>query len=344
MHPTEFKELKMKLKEVFRQILANCYTDFTEIDVAKSVGQIFTISAFYGEEYISADKKPIERVNIVRPILHFQADGIWKNEVLDINNFFSINEDIFEEFYEMGERNGLDLLIPILKRGEDNFTPKNIGQASVDNYFFISVESSIQGSSQFNRDLLDEGIATIAVDNSKNSIEVSCSLSERQTITPIIDLMPVTLKIPFDKAEKFQSFQKGIERIVVDEKYIFVAMSFQKDPLLEDTYTTIQRSIKNLRKGLKCERVDDIQEDFVISDKIFDCIRKAKMLIVDLTGNRPNVYYELGFARALGKSIILLCKEGDKPHFDVSNQNTIFYNNATTLEKSLNIRLRTTFR
>ncbi|MEP7319843.1 MAG: hypothetical protein ABI921_13905, partial [Panacibacter sp.] len=141
MKPKDFKEIKLKLREAFQQILSNCYTDFVEIDISQATGQIFTINAFYGEQYINNEGKPIEDINIVRPIMHFQANGLWKNEVLDINNFFRINDEIVEEFNEMAERHEFDILIPILQIGIINSLPKNIGQSYVDSYFFISIES-----------------------------------------------------------------------------------------------------------------------------------------------------------------------------------------------------------
>jgi hypothetical protein len=345
MKPKDFKDLKNELKEAFRNILSNCYTEFIEVDISNAIGQIFTINAFYGEQYINENRRPIEDVNIVRPLMSFQAsgtDGIWKNEILDINRFFNTNDEVFNEFYEMGERQELNSLTAILKKGLNHSLPRNVDQSTVDSYFFISIESSIQGGNQFLRELLNEGIATIGYED--NSISVGCSQSERTKITALVDGGPVNLRIPFDKVDNFQTFQKETEQSLIDEKYIFVAMSFQNSPELEDTYSTIQRTIKKVRKGLKCERVDNIQDDFIINDKIIDCIKKSKLLIVDLTGNRPNVYYELGYARALGKQVILLCRKDEKPHFDVVNQNTIFYTNSTMLENSLTIRLRACFR
>ncbi|MGB7843765.1 MAG: hypothetical protein WBL21_13295, partial [Salinimicrobium sp.] len=73
-------------------------------------------------------------------------------------------------------------------------------------------------------------------------------------------------------------------------------MSFSQNLSLEDTYSTIKRVINATKKSLKCERVDDIQEDFNITEKILECIQKCKVFIVDLTENKPNVYYELGYA------------------------------------------------
>ncbi len=76
MKPKDFQELKNKLKYTFRQILVNCYTDFIEVDISKTVGQVFTVNAFYGEQYINDEVKPIDDVNVVRPILRFQAEAL----------------------------------------------------------------------------------------------------------------------------------------------------------------------------------------------------------------------------------------------------------------------------
>lgn len=341
MQPQDFRNLLNQIRVEFSKVLDNFYTEFHEVDLEIAIGQIFTLEIFYSEQYINETGKPIEDVNIVRPVLHFQAKGAWKNSQIDINKFFAINEELLNELYELSERGLLNNLISSLKEGKVKASTKNIGQASDDVLFFLTIESEIKSGNQFLRNLLHENIATIGLDENKDKIEVDVSLNERKRITALLDSVPTSLLIPFDKVDHFKMFEKENEQIKVDEKYIFVAMSFQNEPFLEDSYAAIKRSVKSLKKGLLCQRVDDIQDDFVISDKIIDCIKKCKVLIVDLTNNRPNVYYELGYARAIGKHIILIAREGEKPHFDVSHQNIIFYENGTTLEKSLRTRLLT---
>ncbi len=49
------------------------------------------------------------------------------------------------------------------------------------------------------------------------------------------------------------------------------------------------------------------------------------MIIADLTGNNPNVFYELSFRHALGKIAIHLAFEGTVLPFDVRDNRTIFY-------------------
>ena len=47
-----------------------------------------------------------------------------------------------------------------------------------------------------------------------------------------------------------------------------------------------------------------------IIDEIHDHIQTCGFVIADLTNERPNVYYEIGYAMALGKKLILTSKAG----------------------------------
>jgi hypothetical protein len=88
------------------------------------------------------------------------------------------------------------------------------------------------------------------------------------------------------------------------------------------------------------ERVDQIEDDFKITDKILECIERASILIADLTGERPNVYYELGFARGRDKRVIHVARSGTNLHFDIKDFATLFYDNSTILQRMLVRRLR----
>jgi nucleoside 2-deoxyribosyltransferase len=83
--------------------------------------------------------------------------------------------------------------------------------------------------------------------------------------------------------------------------------------------------------GATCKRVD--HEDFSgdIVQEIKSLIQQSAAVIVDLTGARPNVLYELGYAEGLGKPIVNICSSplAALP-FDVRNWNVLAYTAGQT--------------
>ena len=64
------------------------------------------------------------------------------------------------------------------------------------------------------------------------------------------------------------------------------------------------------------------------------------MLFRSLTHERPNVYYEVGYAHGMQKEVVLTAYEGTNVHFDIASHNVIFYASATELEQRVAKRLR----
>ena len=102
---------------------------------------------------------------------------------------------------------------------------------------------------------------------------------------------------------------------------IFVAMPFKKE--FDNIYFFgIKGPVE--AHGRKCERVD--QEHFTgdIIRQIKDRIAACEMVIGDLTGQNANVFYEIGYAEGLGKTVLLLSQD-QETSFDLQTQRQIRY-------------------
>lgn len=91
-------------------------------------------------------------------------------------------------------------------------------------------------------------------------------------------------------------------------------------------YTTIyEMAIK--RAGLRPVRADDdMFATGKIVDQVWTGIQAAKVLVAELTGRNPNVFYELGLAHALQKPVVLVSSNEKDVPFDVQHIRVIYYN------------------
>ncbi len=73
-------------------------------------------------------------------------------------------------------------------------------------------------------------------------------------------------------------------------------------------------------------RVDRDPTATVLIDKIDERIRDADACLADISIDNPNVWFELGYALALGKLVVMVCAEGrDRFPFDIQHRAVIRY-------------------
>lgn len=114
----------------------------------------------------------------------------------------------------------------------------------------------------------------------------------------------------------------------------FVAMSFrdEEEPALVDYFRAMERAAARTNLPITMRRIDLVEGDYEISQRLMDETDAAEIVIADFTLSSRNVYFELGYARGRHKRIIQTARKGENLEFDVRNWRTTFYRNATELE------------
>jgi len=117
----------------------------------------------------------------------------------------------------------------------------------------------------------------------------------------------------------------------------FVIMPIDPNiPELEDVLDAIKSVAAAF--GIAAYRADEIEHQGVITNVVLAEIRECEYLIADLSLERPNVYYEIGYAHALDKKPILYRRKGTRLHFDLSVHNVPEYANVKELKELLRKR------
>ena len=114
--------------------------------------------------------------------------------------------------------------------------------------------------------------------------------------------------------------------------FIIMPIDPSKPDLLD-----VLNSIKEIcaKFSIGAVRADEIEHQQQITDVVLQQIRECEFLIADLSLERPNVYYEIGYAHAIGKRPILFRKKGIPLHFDLSVHNAREFENVTELKNKL---------
>jgi len=103
-------------------------------------------------------------------------------------------------------------------------------------------------------------------------------------------------------------------------------MPFGHKQLNEFYHENIKSFLRSSDLKIQVVRADDITGSDIIADTILDQIKKAEFIICDITNSNKNVFFEIGYAKAINKDIIFLL-EHNKPadFFDVNHIRRIEY-------------------
>lgn len=121
----------------------------------------------------------------------------------------------------------------------------------------------------------------------------------------------------------------------------FVAMWFDGE-----TDAAWREGIRPALEGCRwrAERIDLVEHNGDIVDRILADIRGSRFLVAEFTGQRPGVYFEAGFALGLGIPVIWVCREDEieETHFDTNHFSHVVWKTPEDLREKLANRIRAT--
>ena len=169
------------------------------------------------------------------------------------------------------------------------------------------------------------------------------------------------LPLPSDPTILWTIFKKDFDQ---KARSVFIAMSFREEQNLEDVGKAIDEAIDKYNEGhpnaqLAPRRVDKQKgASYEIPARVFNEIDQSRLVIADLTDEKPNVYCEVGYAKSKGIKFILTFHKrnptdeppwnrksmtGNKVHFDLAAYRHIAYDNPLNLRDKLKTELDALF-
>jgi hypothetical protein len=111
--------------------------------------------------------------------------------------------------------------------------------------------------------------------------------------------------------------------IAPDERFdLFVLMPFNDN--LKGVYEDHIKSVAT-RLELKVARADDFFAVGSVMKDIWTAICASRVIIADCTSRNPNVFYEIGLAHTVGKTVVLITQNSEDVPFDLKHYRYILY-------------------
>lgn len=180
----------------------------------------------------------------------------------------------------------------------------------------------------------------------KNAITRACLLSSGPVIDdtdlaldpirprPAADQIIVELKTHLARAEERLATLSALSlvaspiwegrRFSAESDLCFVLMPFAAVDDIQKVY--VEHTKPAVEKcGMRCMRADDIYGVSGVMQSIWEAINKSRVVIAEMTGRNPNVFYELGIAHTLGKPVIMITQSMNDVPFDLQHLRCVMY-------------------
>jgi hypothetical protein len=123
---------------------------------------------------------------------------------------------------------------------------------------------------------------------------------------------------------------------IVTSSTVFTIMPFTEE--FRDVYASYSSVCSEY--GFTAERTDESDSSERIIPRILAGIRGAAFVIADVTNPSANVFYEIGFAEGMGKSVIVSAKKGTSLPFDIADIPVMYWSGQEELKEKLRRRVK----
>lgn len=110
--------------------------------------------------------------------------------------------------------------------------------------------------------------------------------------------------------------------------FVICPIGEEKSPIRKRSDQIFGYIIKDIVKGYGYEaiRADQIEKPGLITIQVLQALVASELVIADLSGHNPNVFYELAIRHATQKPVIQLIEKDEKIPFDIAGLRTIYIN------------------
>lgn len=173
----------------------------------------------------------------------------------------------------------------------------------------------------------------------KNKKEFSFLLNEAKKFGYINQISNVEYSLTIDGWKRVSELKE--RKVISDQAFIAMWFSEEMDSIWEKGFKPALKKV-----GYNPVRIDSIEHNDKIDDKIISEIKRSGILIADFTGQRGGVYFEAGYAMGIGIPVIWTCKEDDVKglHFDTRQYNHIVWKDVKELYERLVYRIEATIK
>ncbi len=190
-------------------------------------------------------------------------------------------------------------------------------------------------------------LAKIIDEGSGNALEIERYIADKKTRLKNGVVHDFVSTVHPTEPTRVVTFAPDVFRLPdkpVETNRLSVMMPF--DGKFSGTYAAIRAVCSRLH--IECKRADDIWDNSILIQDVFDLIYTSRVVITDFTDRNPNVFYETGIAHTLGKIVIPITQAvGDIP-FDLRHHRALTYlgnsEGLAKLERDLEKKLSAVFR